>query len=273
MPPSLHHPTRGTLLYLLCCCALVGLALLPWRASDALWAAPPSGRQVLENSKAAKQSETQITAISMLLVDKKNKQQTRSIKIWAVQKENDNKTLTRFTKPHKVAGTGFLVLGEGDRAKRWLYLPNMKKTRMIAEGDKNKTFMGTDFTYYDLSPHDLGGSTYDPVVEETVGGTPCYKVTGHPKDLDTSLYGKVVQWVRKDNWVPIHMDFYDKSGQLLKKSRVIDLQDIDGNWTPMKMEMLNVQTRHKTVMTVNKVEYDTEIPDRYFTKSHLARGK
>jgi len=39
----------------------------------------------------------------------------------------------------------------------------------------------------------------------------------------------------------------------------------------MKVEMHNVQSNHKTVMT--KVEYDTDIPDRYFTKTHLEKGR
>jgi len=232
-----------------------------------------TGQQVMERSKDTKQSETQVSEITMLLIDKKNKQQTRSIKIWAVQKGNESKTLTRFTAPKSVSGVGFLALGEGEKAKRWLYMPRTKKTRMIAEGDKNKSFMGTDFTYYDLSPHDVDGSIYEPVEDATHEGIACYKVSGRSRDLDASLYSKVVQWVRKDNYVPIRVDFYDKDGELLKRSTVLDLENIDGNWTPMKMQMHNLQINHKTVMTIDKVEYDTKIPSRYFNKSNLEKGR
>jgi outer membrane lipoprotein-sorting protein len=233
----------------------------------------PSATEIMEQSKQANQAQTQVSEISMLLIDKKGKEQTRAIQIWSVRTEGEAKSLTRFTKPNKVKGTGFLVHGEGEDAKRWLYMPKSKKTRMIPEGDKDKSFMGTDFTYYDLSPHDIDGSVYDPVVEENVGDVACYKVVGRSKNLDESMYGKVVQWVRQDNFVPIKVDFYDKSGDLLKQSEVLDLQNIGGNWTPMKMQMHNVQINHKTLMTIEEVEFDTEIPDRYFEKSYLERGK
>jgi hypothetical protein len=144
---------------------------------------------------------------------------------------------------------------------------------MIAEGDKNKTFMGTDFTYYDLSPHDLDNEVFDPVGEATVDGHACYKVRGRSKTPETSLYGDVVKFIRKDNWVPIRVDFFDKSGKMLKRSNVLELKNVKGNWTPMKMVMHNVQTEHKTVMTVTKVEYDVKIPGSMFSKTNLEKGR
>jgi len=231
-----------------------------------------TGREVMDRAKKSNQSDTQVTDIHMLLIDKKGKEQERAIKIWAEQGAED-RSLTRFTKPRSVAGVGFLVLSEGGHAKRWLYLPKTKKTRMIPEGDKNKAFMGTDFTYYDLSPHDLGNESFDPVTEETIDGHACYVVRGRSKTPESSLYGDVVKFVRKDNYVPIRVDFYDKSGKLLKRSTVLDLQKIQGNWTPMKMRMHNVQTNHKTVMTVKKVEYDVKIPDKIFSKTNLEKGR
>jgi outer membrane lipoprotein-sorting protein len=233
----------------------------------------PDAREIMQRSKEANNAQSQVSEVSMLLIDRKDKQQERSIKMWSERGEGKAKSLTRFTKPKNVAGVGFLVHGEGEDAKRWLYMPRSKKTRMIPEGDKNKSFMGTDFTYYDLSPHDIDGSVYEPVEEEAVDGIACYKVTGHSKNLKDSLYGKVVQWVRKDNYVPIKVDFYDKSGDLLKQSRVTDLQQIQGNWTPMKMQMHNVQIDHKTLMTIDEVEFDVDIPSRYFEKSYLERGR
>jgi outer membrane lipoprotein-sorting protein len=231
-----------------------------------------TGRQVMEKSKKSNQSTTQVTEIDMLLIDKKGKEQQRAVKIWAFQGDED-KTLTRFTKPKSVSGVGFLVHSESGNAKRWLYLPKSKKTRMIPEGDKNKTFMGTDFTYYDLGPHDLDNEAFDAVKEKKVDGHLCYVVRGRSKTPETSLYGDVVKFVRKDNFVPILVDFFDKSGKLLKKSKVLDLKKISGNWTPMKVSMHNVQSNHKTIMTVTKVEYDVKIPDKTFSKTNLEKGR
>jgi len=231
-----------------------------------------TGHEVMEKAKKSNQSKTQVSDIHMLLIDKKGVEQERAIKIWAIQGDVD-KSLTRFTQPKNVEGVGFLVLSEKGNAKRWLYMPKSKKTRMIAEGDKNKTFMGTDFTYYDLSPHDLDNEAFDAVKSQTIDGHDCYEVRGRSKTPETSLYGDVVKFVRKDNFVPIRVDFYDKSGKLLKRSNVLDLKNIKGNWTPTKIEMHNVQTEHKTVMTTTKIEYDQTIPDNTFTNTNLEKGR
>ncbi len=231
-----------------------------------------TGREVMERAKQANSSQTQISDVHLQLIDKQGKEQERGIKIWAIQGDQD-KSLTRFTQPKSVEGVGFLVLAEQGAAQRWLYMPRSKKTRMIAEGDKNKPFMGTDFTYYDLSPHDIDGEEFDLVQEGESDGHACYIVRGRSKTPENSIYGDVVKFVRKDNYVPIRVDFYDPKGELLKRSRILDLKLIEGNWTPMKVEMHNLQTDHKTVMTVTKVEYDQEIPARYFTKAHLEKGR
>lgn len=255
--------------------SLILLSALPLVLCLSMLTAQPglaiTGREVMENAKKSNSSDTQVSEVHLLLVDKKGKEQERAIKIWALQGKKD-KSLTRFTKPKSVAGVGFLVLAEGGDAQRWLYMPKSKKTRMIAEGDKDKPFMGTDFTYYDLSPHDIENEKFDAVVDGEAGGHPCYVVRGRSKTPEKSLYGDVVKYVRKDNWVPIRVEFFDKKKELLKVSRVLELKQIGGNWTPMKVEMQNVQSDHKTIMTITKVEYDTDIPDRYFTKTHLEKG-
>ena len=42
-----------------------------------------TGHEVMEKAKKANQSKTQVTDVSMLLVDKKGKEQSRAVKIWA----------------------------------------------------------------------------------------------------------------------------------------------------------------------------------------------
>jgi hypothetical protein len=89
---------------------------------------------------------------------------------------------------------------------------------------------------------------------------------------DNEIYSKVVQWIRKDIYLPVKIDFYDPDGQLLKTSTAEDLQKVDGYWTPMKSTMHNVQTDHKTVMMVDRVQYDKELPANLFSKTSLEKG-
>ena len=59
-----------------------------------------------------------------------------------------------FLSPADVKDTGFLTYDydeEGRDDDQWLYLPALKKTKRIASGDKSGSFMGSDFTYADMT--------------------------------------------------------------------------------------------------------------------------
>lgn len=248
-------------------CMVGTLALLSGGAAKAL-----TGAELMKQVREKNNSKTQVTQISMKLVDKKGRSQDRKLRIWAEQIGETENTLTRFLEPKPVEGVGFLVVAkEGGQSDRYLYTPTQKKTRKVPEGDNQKSFQGTDFTYYDLSPHDVNSDNYDPLSEVTLDGKKCWVCTSRPKG-DNLMYSKVVQWVRQDIYVPVKMEFYDDKGDLLKVSSVTSLDKVDGYWTPLESVMHNVQIDHKTVMKVEKIQYDVELPDKIFSKSNLERG-
>ena len=58
-----------------------------------------------------------------------------------------------FESPSDVQNTGLLSV-DYDGAKdddQWLYLPSLHKATRISSGDKSGSFMGTDFTYSDMT--------------------------------------------------------------------------------------------------------------------------
>lgn len=230
-----------------------------------------TGKRLMKLVREKNNSKSQISMVSMKLVDKKGRSQDRKLKIWAEQTGDVENTLTRFLAPKRVKGVGFLVVNKNSKSHRYLYTPSEKKTRKVPEGDNKKSFQGTDFTYYDLSPHDVESDTYEPLKEEKHEGHDCWVCTSNPTGKD-ALYSKVIQWVRKDIYVPIKMEFYDKKGKILKVSKVLELKKIDGYWTPVKSVMHNVQIDHKTVMKLDKVEYDRKLSGKIFSKTNLEKG-
>lgn len=230
-----------------------------------------SGKKLMKMVREKNNSKSQVSGVLMKLVDKKGRSQDRALKIWAEQVGDTENTLTRFLAPKPVEGVGFLVVNKDGRTDRYLYSPAGKKIRKVPDGDNKKSFQGSDFTYYDLSPHDVESDTYEPLQTETYEGQACWVCTSHPQG-DDALYSKVKQWVRKDTYVPIYIEFYDPDGDLLKYSKVLKLERIDGYWTPVESVMHNVQTDHKTLMKIEKIEYDIDIPKQTFSKTNLERG-
>jgi len=262
---SLPHPTALTVstLFML---SLVAALVVPEPVSAL------TGRELMKKVREKNSSRTQLTQIKMTLVDKKGRTQERAVKIYAEQVGDVENSLLRFMAPKRIKGISFLVINEDEASKRYLYLPRQKKTRLVPEGDNHKSFQGTDFTYYDLSPHDVDTDNYEPLTSDHYDGHDIWVCTTLPKPGTGSPYGKIVQWIRKDIYVPVKIDFYDEKGKLLKVSRATQLKKIDTYWTPIVTEMHNVQIDHKTVMTIEVIKYDVDIPAKVFSKSNLEQG-
>lgn len=200
--------------------------------------------------------------LKMQLVDKAGNTKNREL---TILQKGPEKRLIRFNAPADVKGVGFLVL-EDDLM--YLYMPAFAKVRRIASHVKNENFMGTDFTYDDMSQSDYV-KDYTPVLKDETDQHYVLELTPKPKsEID---YSKLVMWANKQTMLPDTVEFYDRSSRLLKTMIQTETKQIDGYWTPQHIEITDVQDKHKTIMELENVKHDQGIPDKRFTQRYLRR--
>ena len=137
-------------------------------------AAGLSGRDIMQKVRNRADGDTRYATIEMTLIQKSGHKRVRKLESWAMDIGNDTKKIMFFTYPGDVKGTGFLTWDYDNTAKvddKWLYLPAMKKTRRIS-GKSSKTdyFMGSDFTYNDMSARSVDEEKHTLLREEMLGG-------------------------------------------------------------------------------------------------------
>jgi len=188
----------------------------------------------------------------------------------------DSLRLTRFLSPADIKGTAVLMVeNSGDDDDMWIYLPALKKVRRLVASDKRDSFIGTDFSFGDIIGHKAQEWNHTLVREETVDGRDCFVLESIPASAQVqadSGYAKRIGWIRQDNFVTIRGEFYDEDGRLLKQFRASDLQQVDPShhkWQPMRLEMLNVQTEHKTVIEFRHFEVNQGIDAAQFSPRRL----
>lgn len=229
-----------------------------------------TGRQVMEEIDSRSKGEDQVAEMTMTLIKSTGRKRVRKVKVWQKEYRDGNRSLMRFLEPGDVAGTGFLVWEHEDKDDdQWLYLPAQKKLRRISGDEKEDSFMGTDFSYEDLGSHSLDDYSYTLLPEEHFDNHDCYVVKGVPKQGIEKSYSKTVSWVRKDIFVTVKINFFDNRGQLLKQLLVASLEEIDGIWTETVMEMENVQKKHKTILTFENIQYNSDLQNDIFTERNL----
>jgi hypothetical protein len=182
-----------------------------------------------------------------------------------------SKSIVRFTAPADLAGAGFLQIQKRDGDDdRFLFLPELKRSRRISGNLRGSSFMGTDFSFADLDRRDLRESTSTKRPDETVGPYPCFYIHSVPTRSD-SPYSSIEIWLRKDNHLPLKMKLYDRAKVLFKTFTAQEMRRVSGRWYVTKSRMLNHQNSHETELVIENITPSTDVPDEEFTVRNLEK--
>ncbi|MBQ4406529.1 MAG: outer membrane lipoprotein-sorting protein [Bacteroidales bacterium] len=234
-----------------------------------------TGREIVKKVKDNPDGETRYAKMDLVLEKANGSKRERKVESWAMDIGEDTKTMMFFTYPGDVKGTGFLTWNYDEIGKdddKWLYMPALKKTRRIS-GSSSKTdyFMGTDFTYDDMGDRNIDEDDHKFLRMETIDGHECYVVESVPKDK-REIYSKRISWIRKDCFMGVKVEYYDKLGKLHRVLNISDIKQVQGFWTRGKMVMENVQTKHKTILTFSDLKFDLKIDGEMFNVAKLEKG-
>ena len=213
------------------------------------------------------------TTVRMQLVDGGGKKTERVMENLRRRKTGQLQSVVRFRSPQEVAGTAFLMLerNQGD-SEQYIYLPGLKRTRRIVGREREGSFMGSDFSYADFERRDTRESTHKRMPDEDVGGVKTHVIESTPKASAESSYSKIETWVRQDNFLPLRIKFYDKSGKLLKTFYTKRIRQMEGRPVIVEAQMTNKQTNHTTELIVDNLRPRENIPDTACTPTALEHG-
>lgn len=235
-----------------------------------------NGKEIMQNVMDNQKVNSSAMDIKMTLINKNGDNSVRRIQTLVDTGEDQTKTITLFLSPARVKNTRFLTISNDKSSDdQWIYLPALRKVKRIASGEQNGSFMGSDFSYSDMSSTgSVDDSTHTKLREEMFAGKDCYVVESVPDESKKSSYGKTVSWVDKDTWLTVKVEFYSKDkSEIIKKLTCENFVYKQDHWLAKKVIMHNVKIDHKTVLEIVQVKYDLKIKAGYFTTSFLETGK
>lgn len=181
----------------------------------------------------------------------------------------DQKYFIYFFQPADVKDMAFMVYKYPKKDDdRWLFVPAISMVRRIAAQDKRSSFVGSDFTYEDISGRDVEDDTHAISREEKLGARDCYVIKSTPKAADVD-YGHKLSWIDKATSLPIKEEYYDKRGELYKTFTAAEIRDVKGFPTVTKRTMKNLQSGHTTEVSYIKADYNINIEDSLFSERFL----
>ncbi len=243
-------------------------------AAGGAGAAEPSPREILDHVLEADPWGLSGAVISARAVVRDRSGATRELAFTGRSRRYDgilSKGIVRFSAPADVTGVGFLQIqsksGDDDR---FLYLPELKRARRITGSNRGQSFMGTDFSYADLDRRDLRAAAAEAHGDETLAKYPCWRISVKPSGADAA-YARAELWVRKDNFLPLKMEMYSRSGALLKTLTTQEVRRIGGRWFITRSTMVSHEAERQTELTILQLDPRTDLADGEFTVRNLEK--
>jgi hypothetical protein len=224
-----------------------------------------SPEELLERIDVAEYgAKDSVISFRMELEDKDGKTSVREVKMY--QKGFD-KRLLKILAPADVKGISFLDAGN---EKTYVYMPAFRKIRRVAGHVKNESFAGSDFSNEDLSTEKFSERVK---VDKMTDDEKHYilEVTQKDDDGEEPKYAKMKMWIRKQDFLFDRLEYYTKTGEMEKTFIRKDFKKSGKYVYAQWGEMIDLKKQHKTRMITEKVEYDTGLRDRFFTKRQLKR--
>jgi len=259
---------------------IVTLSILLMAYPSLLAQSTPTGEEIFDKSIDATRLAGVEATSTMTIIDGKGNQRVR--KIAQVTKLYDNgdteKKLVRFLSPADVKGTGLLTY---DYLKKdddmWLYMPALRKTRRIISSEKAKNFMGSEFSYADMTPPNADDFNFKVLGEEEVNGVNCWKLEIIPIDddvADENGFSKRISYIGKNDYVIRKAIYYDFDESLYKEMNVLAIKELDSKnkkYRLMELTMDNLQNDRRSILKVDQIQFNPDVKDEYFTTRYLER--
>jgi hypothetical protein len=244
---------------------LLALPALP------LAAPAQDARQIVAEAQKRTQVKSERYEGILQVFDARRKVADKSWVFARIGSHGNSKSVLRFTAPAGVKGVALLVVNHPDRASdQWMWIPADERDRRIALQDRSQRFFGTDFSFEDLEERDVDQYDYRTVGDDTVDGAACWEIEARPKESKSSQYTLSRVWIRKDNYAFAQIENEIK-GRLARRLNYRDLENVQGIWTALRLEMADLRKNSRTILTLQKLEYNVPMNDGDFTLLALRR--
>jgi outer membrane lipoprotein-sorting protein len=223
----------------------------------------PDANQILEKVDKNMSSKNRVFESEMIIHGRRSSRSITSISYSVGNKQS----FTEYLSPARDQGTKMLKLEN----QLWIYSPSTDRTIQISGHMLRQSVMGSDLSYEDMMDDRKLTEVYSAKVtgNETIDGRNTYVLELTAKVADVAYHTQKI-WVDSEYYVPLKQEMYAKGGQLLKRSTLSDVRQIQGRWFPMTIvykDMLKEGSGTEFKMT--SVKFDQEIPDYIFTKAAL----
>lgn len=213
-----------------------------------------TGRDIIKKGESLPEPKTVKSKLTMNIYLAGGKTLEKKFEIYGREEISSgvDGTLLQFTAPSQIKLLTHRI--EGGKDQQWIKLTS-GKPKKTAEMGKEKSFVGSNFCYEDMSPRKIDDYSYtylrdEPLVMSDGKSTKydCFVVKAVNKSGEGAVYDKAEIFIRKSDYFQVRINLYQK-GELFKVLENYDIEVINGIITPKKIVMYKVDGDTKKPLT------------------------
>ncbi|WP_133408190.1 outer membrane lipoprotein-sorting protein [Parashewanella tropica] len=219
-----------------------------------------------------------VAKLSMILENSQGRKTVRELEIKVLENiRNGDKSLIKFNFPADIKGTSLLTHPFKNQADgQWLFLPAVNRTKRISSRNKSGAFMGSEFSFEDMTNKNIEDYTYNYISTEAcfdyeakTTAVQCDIIERYPIDKHSG-YSKQIMWVDQLDKKIYKIEYYDRKNVLLKVFKAHNFVLYKNRyWRANKVVMHNVQTNKVTSLEYKSIKFTIGLNDRDFHRSAL----
>lgn len=192
-----------------------------------------------------------------------------NINIWL--KGNDY-AMILVKSPEKDKGISYLKR----KKEVWNWIPTLEKVIKLPPSMMSQSWMGTDFSNDYLVKQSSLVTDFDSKLskDSVIDSRNCWKIILTPKENAAVVWGKVVLFIDKTEFLQLHNEYYDEEGTLINVVHASNIQKMGGRMIPTVFEMIpSDKPGNKTIITYQSLLFDQLIEDAFFTTNNMKQLK
>jgi outer membrane lipoprotein-sorting protein len=194
-------------------------------------------------------------------------ERTIEFKNWTKGKDN---ALTLISAPAKEKGQAFLKVG----TEMWNWMPSIGRMVKLPPSMMADGWMGSDYTNDDILKESSIVVDFDHKIigSEIIDGCDCWKIELLPHEDAAVVWGKIIKWISKDEYIQMKSEYFDEDGYLVKTEFASDVKIMDGRKIPGRIEIVPADKKNqKTVVIIKSMKFNIPIDNSFFSQQNMKK--
>ncbi len=194
-------------------------------------------------------------------------ERTIQFKIWTLEKDY---SMTLITAPAKEKGQAFLKR----ETEMWNWMPTISRMIKLPPSMMADGWMGSDYTNDDILKESsiVVDFTHKVIGSETIDGWDCWKIEMYPNEDAAVVWGKIIKWISKDEYLMMKSEYFDEDEYLVKTEFGTDVKVMDGRKIPSKIEIIPAdKDNQKTVVIIDDIKFNVALQNSFFSQQNMKR--